>query len=375
MMEEPASKHSPEPRSSFPGNGNSSSDYAQFVHRVLLVVGILTAVSVSLLLLWLVIDVLLLLFAGVLLAIFIRSLSEWISENLHLPVGWCIFLVVLTLVGVVGLAVWRLGPHVAAQIEQLIQSGPEMLHQIREHLQHYQLGRSLVQEALHFSQFSKNLQGMMQGAKLFFFTTFGVISSGIVVLFIGLYLTAEPDLYLSGIVRMVPLHKRKRCREVLRTLGYTLHWWLIGRFVELFLVGLMSGLGLWLLGIPLALTFALLSGFSTFIPYIGPFISSLPPILLALSLGPMHCLYTVVLYIVIYTIDGYLILPIVQEQTVAMPPVLTLVAQLVMGLLVGFLGVAFATPLAAIVLVLVKMLYVEDILHDTIDVMGEGEQH
>lgn len=369
MTQEPTNPHPPEPGCG--PSGNSRSDYAEFVHRVLLVVGILTAVFITLLLLWLVVDILLLIFAGVLLAIFIRGVSEWVSRTIRVPLGWSIFLVVVVLVGIVGLAVWRLGPHVASQVEQLIRGGPHMLHQLKGYLEQYPLGRSLVHETRSFPQFSKNIKDMLQGAKLFFFTTFGIIGSGIVVVFIGLYLTAEPDLYLSGIERLVPISKRKRCRQVLHTLGYTLHWWLIGRFLELLLVGVMSGLGLWLLGIPLALTFGLLSGFSTFIPYIGPFLSSLLPILLALSLGPIHCFYTVVLYIVIYTIDSYLILPVVQEQTVALPPVVTLVSQVVMGLLVGFIGIIFATPLAAIILVLVKMLYVEDVLHDTIDVLGE----
>ena len=122
-------------------------------------------------------------------------------------------------------------------------------------------------------------------------------------------------------------------------------------------------MGLWLIGVPQALALGIVAGLLDFIPNVGPILASVPGILAA-SAGTTQALYALVLYIAIQTAENNLITPIVQRRAVDLPPALTMVALLVMGLLGGVLGLLLAVPLAAVLTVAVRMAYVEDVLGD-----------
>jgi predicted PurR-regulated permease PerM len=126
------------------------------------------------------------------------------------------------------------------------------------------------------------------------------------------------------------------------------------------IVGCLTWLGLWLLGIPIALVLALIAAVLTFIPNIGPLMSLVPAVLIAASEGLGTALAVVALYMGVQAVETYLITPVIQQRTVDLPPVVILMAQIVMGILFGMLGVALAMPLAAAIMVLVKELWVKD---------------
>lgn len=128
------------------------------------------------------------------------------------------------------------------------------------------------------------------------------------------------------------------------------------------LVGVLTTVGLWWLDVPLALTFGLLAAALTFIPNFGPVLSVVPPALLALADDPTRALYVGALYLAIQTVESYAVTPLIQRRTVSMPPALTITSQVVLGVLVGGIGVAVATPLTAAAMTVVRMLYVEDLL-------------
>ncbi len=130
-------------------------------------------------------------------------------------------------------------------------------------------------------------------------------------------------------------------------MGHTLQWWLIGQVFLMLVIGVLIGLGLWLLKVPLALALAILAGLLTFIPYLGPILSAVPAVLFALTESPTLAFYVALLYIGVQTVESYLLEPIVQRKTVYLPPALTIFSQVVLGVLVGGLGVALALPLVA----------------------------
>jgi predicted PurR-regulated permease PerM len=175
-------------------------------------------------------------------------------------------------------------------------------------------------------------------------------------------MAVAPDFYTEGIIHLVPIESHARAREVLRAIGQTLRWWLLGRWVSMIVVGLLTAAGLWLIGVPLTLTFGLLAALLTFIPYLGPLLSAVPPTLLAFTQQPQQALYVILVYLGIQSVESYLVTPLVQQRTVSLPPALTLTEQVVLGLLLGGIGVILATPLFAVLVVLVKMLYIEDML-------------
>jgi len=129
-------------------------------------------------------------------------------------------------------------------------------------------------------------------------------------------------------------------------------------------VGLLSYVGLRLLGVPLALILAVVAFLLTFIPFIGPLLSAIPVVLVAFSVGPTTALYALLLSSAIQMLEGHVLTPNVQRRSVALPPALTIAAQVLFGVLVGALGVMLATPLAATALVMVKELYVREVLGD-----------
>ena len=126
------------------------------------------------------------------------------------------------------------------------------------------------------------------------------------------------------------------------------------------IIGVLTTVGLWIMGIPLALALGIIAAIFTFIPNIGPVLSAIPAVLLGLIDSPQQALYIAALYVGIQTVESLMITPLIQRKTVSLPPALTLSAQVLLGVILGGLGVALATPMAAAALVLTRMLYVDD---------------
>jgi predicted PurR-regulated permease PerM len=137
--------------------------------------------------------------------------------------------------------------------------------------------------------------------------------------------------------------------------------------------GVLTALGLWLLDVPMAIPLGLLTAAFNFIPNIGPFLGAVPAVLIALSQSSTQALYVAILYLIIQTLEGFVLTPLVQQKAIALPPVLVISAQLLLGILFGFLGVMLAVPIVAVAFVLIKMLYVEDALGNNVEVKGEQE--
>lgn len=127
-------------------------------------------------------------------------------------------------------------------------------------------------------------------------------------------------------------------------------------------VGVATGLGLWVLQMPLILTLAILAAMLDFIPNIGPVISAVPAVLLASGSGAGHVLWVAGLYLTVQIVESYVLQPLVQQRAVSLPPAVNLLAQVLIGILFGWLGVILATPLTVVAITLIEMLYVEDAL-------------
>jgi predicted PurR-regulated permease PerM len=191
----------------------------------------------------------------------------------------------------------------------------------------------------------------------------GAALSGLLLALVaGIYIAAQPRRYLDGLVILFPVRHRPSAREALRVAGVALHKWLVGQLVAMTLVGLLAGVGLWLLDVPSPLALALIAGLLEFVPVAGPFASAVPAILLALAIGWEKAALVAILYLGIQQIEGNLITPLVQQQSVDLPPALTLFAMVAFGLLFGLLGVLLAAPLTVCLYVWVKTLYLHDLL-------------
>ncbi|MGB6488452.1 MAG: AI-2E family transporter [Steroidobacteraceae bacterium] len=321
-------------------------------------------VALGLLLLWLVAKILLYIFAGILLALLLRGLTEWLHKLFRLPMGWSLAAVVVAILATVAAVDYFLAPRVGHEFDELFKQIPVGLHRITQHLEQSPWGHSIVDQLQPGSggMSARVVAGGFFGIAT---TTFGIIVAVIVVLFIGLYGAADPEVYLAGTLRLFPLERRVRIRQVLHEMAYALRWWLLGRLISMSVIAVMTGVGLWLIGVRLAFTLGLLAGTLSFVPYLGSISSAIPAVLIALTQSNTMVLYVIVLYVVVHVAEGYILVPLMQKKMVNLPPALTLSMQAILGTLLGVIGIALATPLTAAVMVATRMLYVEDVLHDT----------
>ncbi len=321
-------------------------------------VSVLVGAGVLLLLIWQAPEVLLVVFAGVLLALFLRGGGDWLARRTGLSGGWGLLLFVAALLAGLALAGVAAAPTIVEQLDQLWQEVPRAAESLRDRLEQYSWGRMLLDRITPRRLLSSGGGDAAGAASSALSTTFGALGNLVLILFIGLYLAADPGLYTRGVRALVAPSLRPRVQEMLREAGATLQGWLLAQLVSMSLIGVLTGLGLWLLGVPLAPVLGLIAALLTFIPNIGPVIAAVPAVLLGLADGPMQALWVALLYIGVQTVESYLVTPLLQQRTVSLPPALTLSAQLLLGVLFGVLGLALATPLAAAGLALTRRFYV-----------------
>jgi predicted PurR-regulated permease PerM len=195
-------------------------------------------------------------------------------------------------------------------------------------------------------------------------TVFNAFADAILVLVVALFLAADPAPYRRGLLRLVPPARRSRGAEVLDALDDGLWQWILGQSLAMLCVGVITAAGLLLLGIPLAFALGILAGLLNFIPYLGPILSGGPAVLIAFAQSPTDALYTLLLFVFLQSFEGYVLTPMLQRRAVSIPPALGILAIVGLGALFGAYGVLFATPLLLVVMVLVRMVYVEDALGD-----------
>jgi predicted PurR-regulated permease PerM len=308
---------------------------------------------------WRLSDVLLLGFGGVLVAVLLRHLASILSRWTRLPVGASLAVVVLGLVLLGALFVTSVGPQVAVQFEQLWLSLPQALQSFRDFVARYDWGRDLLggggpPRAGTLFNMATGLLG----------TVFNAFADAILVLVVALFLAADPAPYRRGLLRLVPPARRSRGAEVLDALDDGLWQWILGQSLAMLCVGVITAAGLLLLGIPLAFALGILAGLLNFIPYLGPILSGGPAVLIAFAQSPTDALYTLLLFVFLQSFEGYVLTPMLQRRAVSIPPALGILAIVGLSALFGAYGVLFATPLLLVVMVLVRMVYVEDALGD-----------
>jgi predicted PurR-regulated permease PerM len=306
--------------------------------------------------------VLLLAFAGVLFAIFLNGCARWLARRVRLPYWLALLLTVLVLLtSAGGLVIW-LGPRLGRQVAILFDQIPSATRAIVGAERFRGWSRELTGRA--GQAVLRDVDTVVATAKGAITLSVQIVGGVAVFLFLGIYGAAQPAVYRSAIVRLVPLPGRARAEEVMQAIIASLRRWLFGRLVAMLFVGVGTMLGFWLLGIPVALALGLLAGLLTFIEYIGAILSAVPPLLLAVNQGWTTVFWVLVIFAGAHVVEGYVLTPLLARRTVRFPPGFTLFVQLLFGLFFGVLGLMLATPVAVVFTRLVQALYVEDVLQD-----------
>jgi predicted PurR-regulated permease PerM len=333
-----------------------------FTRRVLIAVGVVIAAAGLITLVWFAFNLWLVLFAAILFAIFLRSLSNLVTRFLRVPQPWSLFLTVALLLGTMSLGGWLLARPIADQFQELTKRLPEAIDRTKAQLDRFPLTKNFeMPSGSELSSAGGKVSGKLMGI---FRGTFEGITGILLIFFLGIYLAVSPDMYLDGFTTLFPKRKRRRIKQVLGELGGVLQSWLLGQFLSMAVVGILIVIGLSIVGVPLSLVLGVIAGILDFVPIFGPIIAAIPAVLLGFTISPMHAFYVVLVFVAANQIESHLLIPLIQEHTVSLPPALTVFALTLLGTLFGFLGLLLATPLTATSMLLVKRFYIEDVLGD-----------
>ena len=329
----------------------------------------LAGVAAAALLVWLagrVADLLLLLFIAILLAVYLGATTDFLLARTRLPRGAAfVAAIVGTIVAVLVIASLLVGPVVSqtrellsvlpryvptweAQLEGLIAGIPGLNELVRpgEH--------QLVQLAL------EEVRGFVGDVVPRVFGVLHGFINLVSVLVMALYLALRPDIYLDLVVTLTPPRHRDTARDVIRSATLALRAWTFAQLLAMFVLGALTALGLWILGVPYWLTFGIFTGIVALVPFFGTLVSSLLPALFVLADGDwVKALLVVVFGFVIHFIENNVVNPLIMHKHASLPPVLTIMSVLICGKLLGPMGLLVAVPGLAVLLVLLRKLLVE----------------
>jgi len=308
------------------------------------------------------VDVFFLVFAGVLGAVFLRAPTTWLSARLKINQKLTLLITLVSVLAAVTMIFLIFGPKVVNEGQTLISIMPRSPSELRAFVEHYDFDGSVL----------NNIPGVYEdifrtGERLFrnpkfLFAPIQVFGYLLFIAFITLYFAIDPELYQKGLIHLLPLDKRSQGELLLRRLASSIRWFLLGRFASMLAVGTLTTILLLAFDIPLAVALGIITGTLTFVPYLGPIVSTVPVVLVAVVQSPDNVFLILLLYVGIQLLEGYVLTPVFQKMTVYVPPAMTLIAEILLGIVFGTLGIVMAAPSAAVFLVLYHSVYRESLL-------------
>ncbi len=327
----------------------------RFVGRLLVVVLIGTLVAVA----WQLIDILVLLFGAVLLAIGLCAATRVISQQTRLNRSLALVTVLALGLFIFGGVSWVFGSTVSGQLDAVAQKVPA--------------GFDLFTTWIRDNPYGQQLMAQIRGANVVgatgWATSLATVAAGfltqaigytIIALFTAIYLAAEPERYCQLCLRLVPAESRPSAKHLFSETTSVLERWLLGQIVVMAAIGVLTGIGLWLLGIEAPFALGLMGGLLCFIPFVGAILAAVPATLMALTQGPAYAIAVICMYGFVHFVEGDFITPMVQAKATSFPPVLALLSTLAFSILLGPIGVLLAAPLTLFMLVALEVLYVQE---------------
>jgi predicted PurR-regulated permease PerM len=322
---------------------------ATYARRVAIAVGVLGMAALA----WWLSTVILLLFASVILAIFVRTVSEVIEKRAglghRLAVAAALMGLTLSILLVFAFFGWRM----SAQFAQLTALLPTAFNKFLAWMQQQPLGSQIV-GSLRKSGFASALPALshIPGYAL---GILGVLADLLLVAAGGVYLSFRPEVYRDGLLKLFPMAQRKLAKDASNEIALNLRKWLLGQLSAMVMVGALVGCAMWAVGVPAAGALGVFAGLAEFIPIAGPIAAAVPALLMSLLIGVDKAGWTLLIFLIIQQVEGNMIIPLIQQKMIQIPPVVTLFALVAFGLLFGPLGIVLATPLTIVASVLLGL--------------------
>lgn len=315
--------------------------------------------------LWLARDIVFIGFLAVLFASFLSIFVDRLEGRV--PRWAATLLVFLAWLGVLVLFFLLMWPSLQSQIATIRRDVPEIIDAVSRWIQTQVRAMAPGDGQAPSDEFARQINERMgaeaarivSGALPLLNTVIGALAGLLIILFAGVFLTVSPRTYLNGFIELVPPRGRERTRGALLEAGTALRRWIGGMSVSMVVIFTLTTVGLWLLDVPAPLALGLVAGLLVFIPFIGPILSAIPAMALALTVSPVMVLWVALLYFGIQQIESNALTPMVMKRAVDLAPALILLFQMAMGVLFGFIGLLVAVPLLAATKVLVQRLYID----------------
>lgn len=306
------------------------------------------------LIVWNLAQVLLLVFGSVVIATILLSGADLLAF-LPLSHRWRVALVtVLALLALGGFG-FLLGNQTKDELSGLMAEMPGMINDLGAYVGVQDLWpmiRDFGERLMSRTDVPGNIAGFTSGAV-------GAIGSLLLVLVGSAYFASDPDLYKQGLLALCPRSARARVGDALDSSGKALQQWMLGQLFTMVVVGVATTIGLLLIGVPSAIALGLLAGILEFVPFLGPIMAAVPAVVIAASQGGTMVFWVLGLYVVVQQLENNIVVPMVQQRTVDLPPALGLFAIVALGLLFGPLGVLLGTPLTVVLMVAVRELWIK----------------
>lgn len=308
------------------------------------------AVSLGLILIWQTLDILALLFVVLIIVAALEPTAERMVR-MGIPRGWSVLTIFVVLFLALGLLVSLLVPTLVEQLGAFADSFPSLVRSITPLYE--LLIESDAQQLL--NTITNSLSGFTQSVFSATAQVFGGAISAITVLVLSFYMLVDAKKTRDTLVLLVPADRVNAVVRLLDRTGAKLGNWLRGQLALSVIIGVISYIGFSILGVPYALTLAVLAGLFEIIPVVGPIISGLVAVLVAYASGSWQLGVGVLIFsIVLQQVENSLLVPKVMESAVGLSPIIVIIALLIGAKLAGVTGAIIAVPLAAAIAVLVQ---------------------
>lgn len=300
---------------------------------------------------WVISDVLLLVFAAILVAVGLHGAASAVVRYTGCPPKAALAIVCLSVAGFLAAVSYLFGNIISAQVTELFHRLPSAWQTFQDefHL------RGMMDDLMRRAEASAPSGATVLSAVRGFTTNVANALLGVFLVVVGgLYFALQPKMYRDGLLSLLPQERRAEASMRLDAVGEALRCFLKAQLIAMVVVGLLSGIGLAILGIPAALALGLFAGLAEFVPMIGPVMAAIPALLLALTVGFDQTLYTLILFVVVQQVESNIISPVLQQEMVSLPAAVTLFAVVAFGTLLGPIGLLLATPLTVLVFALAR---------------------
>lgn len=301
-------------------------------------------------------------FAAILLAVFLRSLADPLARRTGLGERSAFFVVVAGLALLFAGLAWMLSTAVLSQMSDLVDRLPAAVERVIQWIRSSPLGAKLMDQAGRLDPAFLQRPALDRAGHLLA-VSLAVLSGVGVTVALALFLAFDPRPYTYGFMRLFAPARQPALQALMDELATVLRQWMLGKLFAMSFIGVVTAIGLSLLGVQFALALGVIAGLLTFIPYLGPLLSFVPAFVFSFVESPHLAVWVGGFYVVLQLTESHLVTPIVDRRMVRVAPALVILSQLLFGWLFGFLGLMLASPIAAAGRVLIERLYVERVLH------------